>query len=184
MTSGSAFRWLAPRGVAGGPLLALLFFSTVAAGDSYEALGLLRPPRNTPAREFALPGPGGSTVRFGTFKGKVVFLNFWATWCPPCREEMPGMEQLYQRYKSRGFTILAVSVDGEGEKVVKPFLREYRLTFPVVYDTRMKVADLYQVRALPSTYLIGRDGQIAALALGPRLWNGPEAHALIESVLK
>lgn len=142
------------------------------------------PVAGRPAPDFTLTSSAGQSVKLGELRGKVVILNFWATWCPPCREEMPGMEQLYQRYKSRGFTILAVSVDGEGEKVVKPFLREYRLTFPVVYDTRMKVADLYQVRALPSTYLIGRDGQIAALALGPRLWNGPEAHALIESVLK
>ncbi len=165
-------------------LLLIAFVQGEAAFDPYESLGLMRPAKRTAAKEFALPGPQGSTVRLRDFKGKILFLNFWATWCPPCLEEMPAMEKLYQRYKSQGFSVLALSVDTEGEMVVTPFLQEHKLTFPVAYDTKMKAAEVYQLRALPTTYLINREGQIVAMALGPRAWNGPDAHTFIESLLK
>lgn len=165
-------------------LLLIAFVRGEAASDPYESLALMRPAKKTGAKEFALPGPKGSTVRLGEFKGKAILLNFWATWCPPCLEEMPAMEKLYQRHKGQGFVVLGISVDTEGEKVVTPFLQEHKLTFPVAYDPKMKMAELYQLRALPTTYLINREGQIVAMALGPREWNGPDAHTLIESLLK
>ncbi len=155
-----------------------------AAGNPYAPLALIQPAKKTVAKEFALPGPKGSIVKLRDFRGKVVLLNFWATWCPPCLEEMPAIEQLYQRYRERGLVVLALSEDTEGEKVVTPFLQEHKLTFPVAYDAKMKVAELYQLRALPTTYLINREGQITATALGPRAWDSPDAHALIESLLK
>jgi thiol-disulfide isomerase/thioredoxin len=114
----------------------------------------------------------------------VVFLNFWATWCPPCREEMPAMERLYQRYKDKGFVVLAVSMDSEGGPIVVPFVKERGLTFPIGVDPKMALADRYGVRALPSSFLVDRKGNVAALALGPREWNGKAAHALIESLLQ
>ena len=165
-------------------LVLFAFVQGEAAPDPYENLGLMRPAKRTGAREFALPGPQGSTVRLRDFKGQVVLLNFWATWCPPCLEEMPAMEKLYQRYKPQGFSVLALSVDTEGEKAVTPFIQEHKLTFPVAYDTTGKVADLYQLRGLPTTYLINREGQIIAIALGPRAWNSPDAQTFIESLLK
>ncbi len=155
-----------------------------AAGDPYAPLALIRPAKKTVAKEFALPGPKGSVVKLRDFRGKVVLLNFWATWCLPCVEEMPAIEQLYQRYRERGLVVLAVSEDTEGEKVVTPFLQEHTLTFPVAYDSKMNVAELYQMLGLPSTYLINREGQIVAAALGPRAWNSSDAHTLMESLLK
>lgn len=149
----------------------------------YQALQLLRPEKPLPAREFTLPAPGGAKVRLADFKGKVVFLNFWATWCPPCKEEMPAMERLYQKLKARGFVVLAVSIDAEGDSVVTPFLKEHHLTYPVALDQKMEVARLYAVRALPSTYLIDRKGKIVAMALGARQWDSPDAVALMESLL-
>ena len=165
MTSGSAFRWLAPRGVAGGPLLALLFFSTVAAGDSYEALGLLRPPRNTPAREFALPGPGGSTVRFGTFKGKVVFLNFWASWCPPCRAEARDLEAAWRRYKDQKVVFLGVDIQ-DREEDAREFLKEFGVTYPNGRDANGRIAIAYGVWGIPETFLIDGSGRITYKHVG------------------
>jgi len=149
----------------------------------YEALRLIRPEKPLAAKAFTLPAPGGGTVRLADFQGQVIFLNFWATWCPPCREEMPAMERLYRKLKAKGFVVLAVSIDTDGEAAVVAFLREHGLTYPVALDPTMEVARLYTVRALPSTYLIDRKGRIAAMALGAREWDGPEAVALMEALL-
>jgi len=150
----------------------------------YEALRLIRPEKPLTAKAFTLPAPGGGAVRLEDFQGQVIFLNFWATWCLPCREEMPAMERLYRKLKAKGFVVLAVSIDAEGsEAAVVAFLREHGLTYPVALDPTMEVARLYTVRALPSTYLIDRKGRIAAMALGAREWDGPEAVALMEALL-
>lgn len=93
------------------------------------------------------------------------------------------MERLYQKLKARGFVVLAVSIDAEGDSVVTPFLKEHHLTYPVALDQKMEVARLYAVRALPSTYLIDRKGKIVAMALGARQWDSPDAVALMESLL-
>ena len=93
------------------------------------------------------------------------------------------MERLYRKLKAKGFVVLAVSIDTDGEAAVVAFLREHGLTYPVALDPTMEVARLYTVRALPSTYLIDRKGRIAAMALGAREWDGPEAVALMEALL-
>src|SRR5207245_1780641 len=95
----------------------------------------------------------GTTFRLLDYRGRVVFVNFWATWCPPCREEMPAMEKLYRQHKDEGFVLLAVSLDGDPEKV-PPFLRNGRFTFPVGLDPKMDVANTYGVRALPSSFIV------------------------------
>ena len=115
-------------------------------------------------------------------KGRVLLVNFWATWCPPCREEMPAMERLYRRHRERGFVLLAVSVDTDAS-LVKPFLEQHKLTFPVALDAKMDLANAYGVRALPASFLIDGHGYLAALALGPRAWDNRAAHALIEGML-
>lgn len=167
------------------PLLALIVALPQAArGDAFTELDLLRPGRATAATDFTVPGLTGSPLRLSDLKGKVVLLNFWATWCPPCKEEMPSMERLYRRYKDKGFTILAVSIDSGGPEPVAAFAKKFGLTFPIVLDPKMTVANQYSVRGLPATFLIDRRGTIAAVAIGPRDWDGKAAHAAIESLLR
>src|SRR5206468_1010947 len=109
--------------------------------------------------------PGGQRFRLAEQRGKVLLVNFWATWCGPCREEMPAMERLWQRQKDQGFVLVAVSVDID-PKVVHPYLAKYKLTFPVALDPKLDVGNAYGVRALPSSFVVDREGYVAALGLG------------------
>jgi peroxiredoxin len=110
-------------------------------------------------------------------------VNFWATWCPPCLEEMPAMERLYRQQKASGFTLVAVSVDTD-PKPVSPFVAKHQLTFPIALDSKMDLANSYSVRALPSSFIVARDGNLAALAIGPRHWDGDAAHSVIEGLAR
>jgi cytochrome c biogenesis protein CcmG/thiol:disulfide interchange protein DsbE len=154
------------------------------AGDPFVELILIRPKRPTAATDFTVPQLTSQQLRLSDFKGRVVFLNFWATWCVPCREEMPSMERLYQRYGDRGLTILAVSVDTGRPATVAAFTKMLRLTYPIGLDPKMEVAEQYRVRGLPSSFLIDRQGNVAAIAIGPRDWDSPPARAVVEALLK
>ncbi|MBI3624561.1 MAG: TlpA family protein disulfide reductase [Candidatus Rokubacteria bacterium] len=165
-------------------IVVLLIPREAVAQDPYKALDLIRPARLQAAKELGVPSLNGKVLRLADYKGKVVFVNFWATWCPPCKEEMPAMERLYQRYKDKGLVVVAVSVDSEGGPIVVPFVKEHKLTFPIGLDQKMAVADRYGVRALPTSFLVNKTGTLVALALGPREWDGQAGQALIESLLK
>jgi len=145
-------------------------------------LDLVRPARSKRAEDFTVALLRGETLKLREQRGKAVMINFWATWCPPCREEMPAMERLYRRHRERGFVLLAVSVDTDAS-LVRPFLEQHKLTFPVTLDAKMDLANTYGVRALPSSFLVDRHGYLAALALGPRAWDNRAAHALVEGML-
>jgi peroxiredoxin len=164
------------------PLLVQATFARVAA-DPFADLQLIRPRRATPAQDFTVPALAGRSLRLRDFRGRVVLLNFWATWCPPCKEEMPSMERLYQRYRGRGFAIVAISIDADSS-AVDPFVRKLGLTFPIGLDPRMVVANQYAVRALPSTVLIDRGQNTVAVAVGPRDWDGTPARTVVESLVK
>ena len=151
------------------------------AGDPFAELSLIRP---IAATDFTVPQLTSQQLRLSDFKGRVVFLNFWATWCVPCREEMPVMERLYQRYRDRGLTILAVSVDTGGPATVAAFVKMLRLTYPIGLDPKMEVANQYRVRVLPSSFLIDRQRNVAGIAVGPRDWDSPAARAVVETLLK
>jgi peroxiredoxin len=151
------------------------------SGPSAE---LTRPASRTVlAPEFALPDLEGKAQRLSDFRGHVVLLNFWATWCPPCRAEMPSMETLYQAYKEQGFVILAVSSDVQGAAVVQPFMAQYRLSFPSLLDTTGRVNGLYGVRSIPTSYLLDRHGRVVSREIGARNWANAEARALVASLL-
>ena len=126
---------------------------------------------------------GSGKVRLLDYRGQVVLINFWATWCPPCLEEMPAMERLYRQHRELGFTLVAVSVDADS-KLVAPFVTAHKFTFPVALDPSMSMANTYGVRALPSTFIVARDGTLAALAIGPRHWDNDAAHSLIEGLAR
>ena len=133
--------------------------------------------------DFTLPLLDGTTQTLSALKGSVVFLNFWATWCPPCREEMPSMESLYRRLRDRGMVMLAVN-GGETPEQVSGFMRENALTFPTVMDRTGSVSRQYGIQAIPTTYIIDRRGLIVARMIGAIRWDTPEVIAALESLLE
>lgn len=146
-----------------------------------NALALIRPSPPKLARDFTVKTLDGRTVRLSEHRGQVVFINFWATWCPPCREEMPAMERLFRQTRKDGLVMLAVSVDAD-PKVIAPFVAEQRFTFTIGLDPKMELADSYGVRALPATFIVDREGHLTALALGPRTWDDAASHALVKQL--
>jgi peroxiredoxin len=150
----------------------------------FAALAMHRPPEALEAPDFTLSDVDGRPVRLRELRGKLVFLNFWATWCPPCRLEMPSMERLYQTFKQTAFAMLAVSIDRQGVEAVKPFMEELHLTFPALLDQQSEVARQYGLRGLPTTYLIDPEGRLIGAAVGGRDWDRPEAKALIAGLLR
>ncbi len=125
----------------------------------------------TQAIDFTLPDLDGREVSLKDYRGKVVFLNFWATWCKPCEDEMPSMQSLYNALKDKPFEILAVSVDSEGPEVVRKFVERYNLTFPVLHDRRGRVKEEYKTTGVPETFIIDQNGVIAEKIWGPRDWS-------------
>jgi peroxiredoxin len=116
----------------------------------------------------------GKKVDLKIFKGKVIFLNFWATWCGPCKEEMPSMETLYGQFKDRNFVFLTISVDYEGSKPVREFIERSGYTFPVLVDPKSETLDIFEVTGIPTTFVIDKQGKMLGKAIGPRNWNSPE----------
>ena len=116
-------------------------------------------PSSGPAPGFQLAARDGSQVSLAGLKGEVVMINFWATWCGPCRQEMPHLEALYQRYSSLGFTLLGVNVEDD-PKGAEAWLAETPVSFPILFDSKNDVTKLYDVVAMPSTVLVDRAGNI------------------------
>lgn len=113
----------------------------------------------------------GKTVAFEQFRGKVVMLNFWATWCPPCRAEMPAMQRLNEKMEGLDFVMLAVNVELDGEHTVPSFLKGKAYTFPILLDLGAKAQNRYGVFRFPETFIIGKDGVILNHILGAREWD-------------
>ena len=122
-------------------------------------------PASAPAPDFSLPARAGGDVSLASLRGQVVLVNFWATWCGPCRKEMPLLEQIYQRYKGLGFTLLAVNVE-EDSGGADQWLKATPVSFPVLLDRDNRVSKLYQVTAMPSTVIIDRKGQVRFVHYG------------------
>ncbi len=127
-----------------------------------------------PAPEFTLATLQGPSVSLSDYRGKVVLLNFWATWCPPCIWEMPSMETIYQRFKGRQFEILAVSIDKKGEDVVRPFVADYGITFPILLDPDSEVYKRYGLTGVPESFIIDKDGTVLQKIIGARQWTEQE----------
>jgi cytochrome c biogenesis protein CcmG, thiol:disulfide interchange protein DsbE len=136
------------------------------------------------APDFDLKTPTGESVKLSDLRGQAVLVNLWATWCPPCRAEMKSIEKVYNEYKERGFTVLAINMTYQDEPLaVMPFVKEQGLSFPILLDETSATADAYQLRSLPSSFFIDRKGIIDEVVIG-----GPMAEALlrtrIEDILK
>lgn len=129
------------------------------------------------APDFTLKTPDGEEYTLSELKGSAVLINLWATWCPPCRAEMPAMQNMYQEYKDQGFIILAVNMTYQDNPLaVVPFVKEYGLTFPILLDETGDVGKAYQLRSLPSSYFINRYGIITEVVIG-----GPMSEALLRT---
>ena len=133
--------------------------------------------------DFTLPDLAGNAVSLSKYKGQVVLLNFWATWCPPCRLEMPTMEKAYQKYRDQGFAVVAVSVDAGPESAVRHFLEELDLSFQVLLDPDMETLRMFRSFSLPTTIIIDRQGFIRSREMGYRDWSDAESTKLLQRLL-
>jgi thiol-disulfide isomerase/thioredoxin len=118
-----------------------------------------------PAPQFSEPSRGGATISLAQYKGQVVMLNFWASWCGPCRQEMPLLENIYKKYNKLGFTLIGVNVEPDS-KAADAWLQQTPVSFPVIYDKASEVSKMYNVAGMPSTVIIDRKGNIRVLHQG------------------
>jgi peroxiredoxin len=139
---------------------------------------------NRKAPDFSLKDLNGRKVEIRQYKGKIIFLNFWATWCGPCKEEMPSLEVLHRQFTGENFVLLTISVDYEGLKPVQGFVDKSHYTFPVLLDPNGETLDLFEVKGIPTTFIIDRNGMMIGRAIGPRDWKSPEVLSLINLLVK
>lgn len=164
----------------------LIMLSSTGTALAEQPLGhdLATLPKPTPAPAFTLQDGDGNPISLADYKGKVVLLNFWGTWCPPCRHEMPSMQHLYEREQSKGFVVLALNQTETPDDV---FIYTSQLsvtpTFKILYDKKSDVATKYQVVGLPTTFLIDKHGNIRYRAVGGRDFNSPKVEQQINSLL-
>ena len=157
--------------------------SALAEEDFFEALHAGRLSERMEISDFTLPSSSGGEVKLSDFKGKIVFLNFWATWCQYCRMERPSLQAMYDKYKDKGLVVLAVSIDRAGIETVKKYVVEHNLTFPNLHDQTSKVALEYGIRGVPTTFFIDSTGKVVGGVIGPRAWDSKEAYGLVEQLL-
>ena len=166
-----------------------LLSAALAIGVAAERADLLasdeRPEEGHVAPDFALKTLQGKTVRLSELRGKkVVLINFWATWCPPCRMEMPTMQKIYSEYKGKGFEILAINIEPDAKDEIREFMKELRLTFPVLLDADMKVLQKYRIIGLPVSVLIDRKGIVHTKEIGYQDWTDKDSRKRVESLLR
>lgn len=171
----------------------ILYVLLLIAGASWTVLSMdagakanetAAPQAGFPAPDFRLQTPSGETYTLSELKGKAVLVNLWATWCPPCRAEMPAIQNIYDEYKEQGFIVLAINMTTQDNPLnIAPFVSEYKLAFPILLDETGEIGAAYQLRSLPSSYFIDREGVISEVVIG-----GPMAEALlrtrVEKILK
>ena len=163
----SGFKWI--RGVA---LAGALAMTSMVASSTASI-----------APSFTLPSRAGDTVSLAQLKGKVVMLNFWASWCGPCRQEMPLLDQMHKRYSALGFTLVGVNVDANS-KDAEEWLSKTPVSFPVLFDRESKVSAMYEVSAMPSTVFIDRKGNVRYLHRGYKAGDEGEYLNQIRALLK
>jgi thiol-disulfide isomerase/thioredoxin len=165
---------------------ALFFFNTesLAKADSQEldqllgGMGVIKMVQALPV-EIRLKDLNGRLVSLSDFRGKIVFLNFWTTWCFDCRIEMPDMEKLHQKFKNKDFAMVTVNLQ-ESASQVKQFFKELNLTFTALLDSGGEVGAHFMITAIPTTYILDKEGIIIGKVMGPREWDDKKAFALFE----
>jgi peroxiredoxin len=166
------------RAAALGLFLLVALFCTAAtwAGEGNQTLTLL--PERQQAPGFALKDINGETHRLADYRGRVVIVNFWATWCPPCREELPSMQRAWEQIRDEGIAMLGVNV-GENADTIFPFTAYYPVEFPLLMDLDSKVVEDWPVIGLPTTFVLDPEGRLVYRAIGGRRWDDPQ---LLEKV--
>ena len=136
-----------------------------------------------PAPNFTFPNLNGQQVSLSDHRGKVVLVNIWATWCAPCRQEMPSMQKLYERFKGENLKILAVSIDSTGREAVAPFVQRLNLTFPVLLDPKGDIGPLYGATGVPESIIIDKEGTVVEKIIGPIDWSTPQAFQFFQDLI-
>ncbi len=166
--------------MAGGMALALLTSGIAWAGEeSNQTLTALA--ERPPAPDFSLVDMAGDLHQLSGYRGRVVIVNFWATWCPPCREEMPAMQHAWEQLKQENIAMLAINV-GEDEDTIFTFTADYPVEFPLLLDRSSEVIQRWPVRGLPTTFVVDPQGRLAYRAIGGRHWADPEILALVRAL--
>lgn len=148
----------------------------------FEKAQITQPKQSMAAPPFSLPDLEANEVTLADYKGKVVLLNFWATFCGPCREEMPALERLWRQREALNLVVLGINVNRDNLHRVAPFVEETQLSFPILMDASGEVRNLYEVTALPYSYLIDVDGKILGRYIGAKEWDSEEIEALLRSL--
>jgi peroxiredoxin len=162
-------------------LCLVVLLAGIGSAAAQSAPSPLHPvPERPMAPDFSLRDIDGATHRLADYRGQVVIVNFWATWCPPCREEMPSMQRAWERLKDQGIVILAIDV-GEDEDTIFTFTADYPVEFPLLMDIDSSVIQSWPVRGLPTTFIIDPQGRMVYRAIGTRDWEDP---ALLEALRK
>lgn len=139
--------------------------AAIIAGAALALPALAANPTGAPAPPFTLSARSGANVSLAQYKGQVVMLNFWASWCGPCRQEMPLLDSIYTKYKRMGFTLIGVNVEPDS-KAANDWLKQTPVSFPILYDKESKVSKMYDVEGMPSTVIIDRAGKVRVLHRG------------------
>jgi len=161
-------------------ILALAFGVVWLQSAKYEPLTV-----GMAAPDFTLPDMAGKNQKLSDYRGKVIFLNFWATWCKPCKEEMPSMQALWDNLKKEEFVMLAISMDRvTTKKDIPPFVENMKLTFPILADSWGQTDSRYKLMGVPETYIIDQDGVLREKVIGPRDWTRPESMEVIVQLLQ
>lgn len=162
--------------------LASAGWRSAAATPVFNKL-LIAPEGSTPPKDFSFPALDGKKRTLSEFRGKVVLLAFFATWCPLCNDEMPKLVRLHEKYKQRGLSVVAVSIDRAPASLVKSWSDNKKLNYPVLHDQKFTSRLRYNVRNVPTIYVLDRDLRLAAWAVGRVSWEGKKATALIEKLI-
>ncbi|MBI3581087.1 MAG: TlpA family protein disulfide reductase [Nitrospinae bacterium] len=181
----TSFRGLFPsprRGVL--YLLLLAFGYALGMGIFYEPPNTVEAAENEPAPKLILHKLGGKKTSLEDYRGKWVFLNFWATWCPPCLKEMPEMEEFYKKFKSKNLVMLAVSVDKDDPSKIASFIKDHGYTFEVFLDPDGESLDKFHTSKIPATFIINPKGEVVSQAAGPREWMDPEIIKYFNDLMK
>jgi peroxiredoxin len=160
-------------------LVALVFTAEGGEDDLFSKIGIDPIKGDKKVPDFSLRDLNGNKVEMKQFKGKIILVNFWTTWCGPCKEEMPGLELLHQQFKEKNFVLLSISVDFERLERVQEFINKHHYAFPVLLDPQGETLDLFGVKGVPTTFLIDKTGRMIGKATGRRDWKKPEVFSLI-----